>query len=68
VISLPLLIAFAARAPPDRESPTRFEPTLNAGTLASLLAALRLRRVNLLMPKLHLHTQTSLNAPLESLA
>jgi len=52
---------------PTGESPTRFEPTLNAGTLASLLAALRLRRVNLLMPKLHLHTQTSLNAPLESL-
>jgi serpin B len=52
---------------PTGEPLTRFEPTLNAGTLASLVAGLRLRRVNLLMPKLHLHTQTSLNAPLETL-
>jgi serpin B len=52
---------------PTGESLTRLEPTLNAGALASLVAALRVRRVNLLMPKLHLHTQTSLNGPLETL-
>jgi serpin B len=52
---------------PTGESLTRFEPTLNAGVLASLVSELRLRRVNLLMPKLHLHTQTSLNGPLETL-
>jgi serpin B len=52
---------------PTGESLTALQPTLNAATLSSLAAALRNRQVNLLMPKLHLHTQTSLNGPLQAL-
>lgn len=52
---------------PTGESLARFSTTFNAGALRSLVAALRLRRVNLRMPKIHLHTQTTLNAPLEAL-
>jgi serpin B len=52
---------------PTGESLARFSSTFNAGALRSLVAALRLRRVSLRMPKIHLHTQTALNAPLEAL-
>jgi serpin B len=52
---------------PTGESLARFSSTFNAGALRSLVASLRLRRVNLRMPKIHLHTQTSLNASLEAL-
>jgi serpin B len=52
---------------PTGESLTALQPSLNAATLSSLVTALRNRQVNLLMPKLHLHTQTSLNGPLQAL-
>jgi serpin B len=40
---------------------------LDAAALDSLAGSLRLRRVDLLMPKIHLRTQTALNGPLEAL-
>ena len=40
---------------------------LDAAALDSLVGSLRLRRVDLLMPKIHLRTQTALNGPLEAL-
>jgi serine protease inhibitor len=52
---------------PRGTSLAALQASLNAASLASLVAALRTREVNLLMPKLHLHTQTSLNGPLETL-
>jgi serpin B len=52
---------------PTGESLARFSSTFNASALRSLVSSLRLRRVNLRMPKIHLHTQTALNAPLEAL-
>jgi serpin B len=52
---------------PTGESLARFSSTFNASALRSLVASLRLRSVNLRMPKIHLRTQTALNAPLEAL-
>lgn len=52
---------------PVGESITRFDSTLTAAKLSALVGSLRAHAVNLLMPKLHLHTQTSLNEPLEAL-
>jgi serpin B len=52
---------------PRGKSLAALQRGLNAASLASLVAALRTREVNLLMPKLHLHTQTSLNGPLQTL-
>jgi serpin B len=52
---------------PTGESLGRFSSTFDASALRSLVSSLRLRRVNLRMPKIHLHTQTALNAPLEAL-
>ncbi|MGD1049796.1 MAG: serpin family protein [Solirubrobacteraceae bacterium] len=52
---------------PVGESVARFEATLTAAKLAALVSSLHARSVNLLMPKIHLRTQTALNAPLEAL-
>jgi serpin B len=52
---------------PVGESITRFEATLTAAKLAGLVGSLHARAVDLLMPKVHLRTQTSLNGPLEAL-
>jgi len=52
---------------PTGESLSRLETSLSAPALASLVIALRPRQVNLLMPKLHLHTQLALNAALQAL-
>ena len=52
---------------PVGESITRFDATLTAARLAALVGALHAHAVNLLMPKLHLHTHTLLNGPLEAL-
>ena len=52
---------------PTGESLTQFETTLSAESLAALVRSLHTRSVKLRMPKIHLHTQTSLNGPLEAL-
>lgn len=52
---------------PVGESIARFEATLTAAKLAALVSSLHARAVNLLMPKLQLRTQTSLDGPLEAL-
>ncbi len=52
---------------PGGQSLTRFESTLNAASLASLVGSLRNRSVNLRLPKIHLQTQTALNDPLRQL-
>jgi serpin B len=52
---------------PAGKSITRFEATLTAAKLAALVGSLRAHAVNLLMPKVHLRTQTLLNGPLEAL-
>lgn len=46
---------------------TRFDATLTTNSLARIVSALAVRNVNLMMPKLSLSTQTSLNAPLAQL-
>ena len=53
---------------PRGESLAAFEHTLSAGSLAQITGALDpAQRVDLRIPKLHLHTQTALDAPLEAL-
>jgi serpin B len=52
---------------PRGTSLAKFDQTLSAGSLARTIAAMRLRSVNLRMPKLDLSTQTSLNGPLQTL-
>jgi serpin B len=52
---------------PVGESIARFEAGLTAAKLAALVASLKPRAVNLLMPKIQLRTQISLNGPLEAL-
>jgi len=52
---------------PTGVSLAQFQPSLTAATLALLVGSLREARVNLRMPKLHLHTQTALNGPLADL-
>ena len=52
---------------PTGESLTQFETTLSAESLAALVRSLNARSVKLRMPKIHLHTQTSLNGPLAAL-
>jgi serpin B len=44
-----------------------FARTLTASSLAAIAGSMALRDVNLRMPRLHLHTQVSLNAPLGAL-
>jgi serpin B len=52
---------------PRGTSLTRFDATLSATALARIVGTLAVRSVNLMMPKLNLSTQTSLNAPLAQL-
>src|ERR1039458_9623681 len=52
---------------PTGESLTQFETTLSAESLAALVRSLHARSMKLRMPKIHLHTQTSLNGPLAAL-
>jgi len=52
---------------PVGQSLAALEHTLGAGRLASIVAALRPQATDLLIPKLHVRTQTSLNAALHEL-
>lgn len=52
---------------PSGESLAKLTSTLDAATLRALVGTLRLRRVDLRMPKIHVHTQTPLNRPLAAL-
>jgi serpin B len=52
---------------PTGEPLGRFEHTLTATSLASLVGSLHTRAVDLHMPKIDLRTQTALNTPLQTL-
>jgi serpin B len=52
---------------PRGTSLTRFDATLSPTALARIVSTLAVRNVNLMMPKISLSTQTSLNAPLAQL-